>query len=341
MIKVLMKKEAMFWEKGENNSVKCLLCPHYCMISDGNRGFCNVRKNEGGVLYSLIYALSSGVADDPIEKKPLNHFYPGSFVLSLGSVCCNFKCLHCQNYHISTADPLTSSLNFISPKDAVGLALDHGCKGIAWTYNEPTIWYEYAFDCAKIAKGHGLYTVFVSNGYINKEPLVEISPFLDAINVDVKSFSNNFYKKVCSGSLDPVLETCKTAIDVGIHLELTYLVIPKNNDSIEEIVSFCRWVVEFLGVDVPVYFSRFHPYYKMKDVPATSFESLVDMYNTAKDEGILYPYLGNVIDESYENTFCPRCGNVIVRRNGFNAKVVGFKNGKCSRCGNVIPLITG
>lgn len=336
-----MKKEAMFWEKGENNSVECLLCPHNCKISDGKIGYCGVRKNEDGVLYSLIYGSSSGIAEDPIEKKPLNHFYPGSLVLSLGSVGCNFKCLHCQNYHISTADPLDSSLTEISPKRAVNRAKSHGCKGIAWTYNEPTIWYEYTFDSTKLAKSQGLYTVYVSNGYINEKPLRQISPFLDAMNVDVKAFSEDFYKSVCKAKLAPVLHTCEIAKDIGIHLEITYLVIPGLNDSTDEIKNFCRWIVDSLGVNTPVYFSRFHPYYKMKNVSATSLESLIEIFNIAKDIGVLYPYLGNIIDEKYENTLCPTCNNVLVKRRGFNVEILGLKNNKCNRCGNIIPIIIG
>jgi len=335
-----MKREAMFWELQKGGVVQCLLCPHNCKIKEDNVGFCGVRKNEGGKLYSLIYGSCSGVADDPIEKKPLNHFYPGSVVLSLGSVGCNFRCLHCQNYHISTAGPNNGSIDEISPEKAVDLAKSHGCKGIAWTYNEPTIWFEYTFDSAKLAKKAGLYTVYVTNGYINEEPLRMISPFLDAMNVDVKAFTEGFYKKICKARLAPVLRTCEIAKSLGIHVEVTYLVIPGMNDSLDEIKKFCKWVVESLGVETPVYFSRFHPYFKMKDVSATPLETLFTVFEIAKDAGILYPYLGNVSHAEYENTICPSCNTVLVKRQGFSTEIVGIDNGCCIRCGARIPIVT-
>jgi len=334
-----MKREALFWKQIEDNIVQCSLCPHNCIIKEGNVGFCRVRKNEGGKLFSLIYGSCSGVADDPIEKKPLNHFYPGSVVLSLGSVGCNLRCLHCQNYHISTADPGDRSINEISPEKAIELAKSHNCKGIAWTYNEPTIWYEYTLDSAKLAKKADLYTAYVTNGYINKEPLQDISPYLDAMNVDVKAFSESFYKDVCKARLAPVLQTCENAKRYGIHIELTYLVIPGYNDSDEEIKKFCNWVVESLGVETPVFFSRFHPYFKMKDVTATPLKTLLTVYDIAKDVGILYAYLGNISHGNYENTICPSCNNLIVERNGFATDISGLENGKCKRCGTNIPII--
>lgn len=335
-----MKKEAMFWEPRKDGAVQCFLCPHNCKIPGNKVGFCGVRKNEGGKLYSLIYGSCSGVADDPIEKKPLNHFYPGSIVLSLGSIGCNFRCIHCQNYHISTARPGDSAIDEISPGRAVDLAKSHGCRGIAWTYNEPTIWYEYTFDSAKLAKKAGLYTVYVTNGYINEEPLRTISPYLDAMNVDVKAFNEGFYKKICKARLEPVLHTCEVAKAVGIHVEVTYLVIPEMNDSFDEIKKFCGWVVESLGVETPVYFSRFHPYYKMKDVSATPLETLLAVYDIAKDAGILYTYLGNVPHAEYENTICPSCKNVLVERHGFTAVITGLEDGRCRQCGASIPIVT-
>jgi len=336
-----MKKEAMFWKPSKDGSVECLLCPHNCEIKDGKVGFCGVRKNEDGKLNSLIYGSCSGIADDPIEKKPLNHFYPGSVVLSLGSVGCNFRCLHCQNYHISTAGPKDGSINEISPEKAVDLAKNHGCKGIAWTYNEPTIWYEYTLDSAKLAKKADLYTVYVTNGYINEEPLRKISPFLDAMNVDVKAFTESFYKKICKARLAPVLRTCEVAKNLGIHLEVTYLVIPEMNDSLDEIKKFCDWVVDFLGVETPVYFSRFHPYFKMKNTPATPLETLLSVYEIAKDAGILYPYLGNVSNENYENTICPSCKNILIDRHGYTIKTSGLLNGRCRQCNKIIPIVKG
>lgn len=335
-----MKKEARFWKSLNDDKVQCSLCPHNCKINLGNRGICGVRKNEDGKLYSLIYGSCSSVADDPIEKKPLYHFYPGSISLSLGSVGCNLRCDHCQNYGISAAHPEKMLLNEILPEKAVELAKQHGCKGIAWTYNEPIIWHEYTLDSAKLVKKAGLYTVYVTNGYINEKPLKELAPYLDAMNIDVKAFHEDFYKKICKASLEPVINTCETAKSLGIHIELTYLVIPGSNDSLDEIQRFCQWVVKKLGGDTPVHFSRFHPDYKMNDVPATPFDTLFRAYNIAKDEGILYPYLGNVPHGDYENTNCPKCNSIIVKRYGFSAEITDLEKGKCKHCGTEIPLLT-
>lgn len=334
-----MKKPAMFWKLVTNDTVQCVLCPHQCVIKNNGVGICGVRKNENAVLYCLTYALCSGISDDPIEKKPLNHFFPGSLVLSLGSVGCNLSCLHCQNYSISTASPDQCRLTQILPLKAVELAKNHNCRGIAWTYNEPTLWYEYSFDVAQLAKKSGLYTVYVSNGYINKEPLEKIAPFLDAVNVDVKSFSDDFYKKVCNARLQPVLDTCEYAKKLGIHLELTYLVIPQRNDSVQEISKFCEWVVESLGADVPIFFSRFQPYYKMKDSMQTPIASLKNCFEIAKKSGVNYVYIGNVIDEQYENTMCPFCHSVLIKRHGYVTEIVGLSNGKCIQCNTKIPII--
>ena len=335
-----MKKEALFWDSCNDGVVKCRLCSHYCKIKEGAVGLCGVRKNEAGRLYSLIYGSCSGVAQDPIEKKPLNHFYPGSVVLSLGSVGCNFFCLHCQNYHISTAEYQDDRLQYISPEKSVDLAKSHGCRGIAWTYNEPTIWYEYTLDSAQLAKKAGLYTVYVTNGYITEEPLRTISPYLDAMNVDVKAFSEDFYKKVCNASLAPVLQTCELAHRLGIHLEVTYLLIPGMNDSTDELEQFCTWVVDSLGDSVPVYFSRFHPYFKLDNVPPTPMKTLIAAFHIAKDAGIKYPYLGNIADEKYENTSCPFCSNLLVARQGFTTKIIGLKDGRCIKCNASIPIVT-
>ncbi len=335
-----MKKQARFWEPIDNNIVQCFLCPHQCKISEGRIGLCGVRKNENGKLNSLIYSLCSSVHEDPIEKKPLYHFYPGSTVLSLGSVGCNFNCDHCQNHEISRAGPEDIHLREVPPQMAVDLAKKHGCRGIAWTYNEPSIWHEYCFDTAKLAKESNLYTVYVSNGYLNEDPLKEISKYLDAINIDVKAFNEDFYKRICNARLAPVLTTCDIAKKLGIHVEITYLVITGKNDSTYEIDKFCKWVIEKLGPDTPVHFSRFHPDYKMKDVPSTPIETLVRIYNQAKNHEILYPYIGNVPHGEYETTKCPSCGNRLIERYGFSSQIIGLNNGKCSKCNRNIPIIT-
>ena len=333
-----MKKEAAFWKPTKNETVQCLLCPHHCIISPEKRGICGVRKNEHGKLFTLIYGSCSSVAGDPIEKKPLYHFYPGSLVLSLGSVGCTFRCDHCQNYHISMASPDEISLQDIPPEKVGEIAIDHGCRGVAWTYNEPTIWHEYTLDAAKLVKKAGLYTVYVTNGYIEKEPLEEIAPYLDAMNIDVKAFHEQFYRTVCKAKLAPVLQTCERAKKLGIHLELTYLVIPGLNDDAYEIAEFCQWIGEKLGTNTPVHFSRFHPDYKMTHVQATPIITLHSSYKIAKEAGLQFVYLGNIAHGDYDNTLCPSCKSLLIERYGFSAQVKGLTKNKCTRCGATISL---
>jgi pyruvate formate lyase activating enzyme len=335
-----MKKEAKFWEKLTDKKVQCRLCPHNCKINDGKTGICNVRKNERGKLYTLIYGSCSSMAADPIEKKPLYHFYPGTTAFSLGTVGCNFKCEHCQNYTIATATPDQLFIKDVMPEEAVSLAKRHGCRGIAWTYNEPTIWHEYSYDSMVLTKKHGLYTVYVTNGYINEEPLKELSRYLDAMNIDVKAFTEDFYKRICKAKLEPVLQTCELAKELGIHIELTYLVIPGYNDSIDEIKKFCSWVVEKLGEDTPVHFSRFHPDNRMLDISMTPMHTLQKIFDVARESGILYPYLGNVPHGDYENTYCPNCGNLCIERHGYSIDVSGLKDGKCLKCNYSISVLS-
>ena len=230
-----MSVPAAFWKPTTDATVHCLLCPNSCVIQPGKRGRCGVRENQAGSLVSLIYGKCSGVAVDPIEKKPLFHFLPGSMVFSLGSVGCTLGCLHCQNYHISTASPDQYPLQDLTPEEAVDQAREQGCAGIAWTYNEPTIWYEYVLESAKLAKRAHLATVSVTNGYITPEPLRELAPYVDAMNIDVKAFTEQFYQKICQGRLAPVLEACELVCSLGVHLEVTYLIIPGLNDSREEL----------------------------------------------------------------------------------------------------------
>jgi len=224
----------------------------------------------------------------------------------------------------------------ILPEEAVERAREC-CKGIAWTYNEPTIWLEYAYDTAKIAKKHGLYTIFVTNGYINEEPLEEMAGYLDAVNIDVKSMSNDFYKEICKAKVEPVLHACKLYKEKDVYIELTYLVIPTKNDGLEDIKKFIRWVIDELGEEQVVHFSAFYPQYKMRHIPPTSLKTLLNIYAMAKKEGLKYVYLGNVPHGEYENTYCPNCGNLLIKRYGFSSSIVGLSNGKCNACGEKIP----
>jgi pyruvate formate lyase activating enzyme len=309
-----------------------------CRIREGNKGICRVRKNKEQKLYSLIYAAVSSIMVDPIEKKPLFHFLPGTGVLSLGSVGCNMKCRHCQNYEISCADPEEFPLRDIQPKDAVEMAGKENCRSIAWTYNEPIIWHEYTLDSMKLCKNNGIKTVYVTNGYINEKPLLEIIPFLDAANVDVKSFSEDFYNKVTGASLEPVLNTCRVMREKHVHLELTYLVIPTLNDSTEEIKKFCEWVANDLGVDVPVHFTAFFPFHKLTSIAPTSKENLTAACKTARKTGLNYVYAGNLPIPEYENTYCPDCGALLVERHGYFVRIIGLKEGSCTLCGKNIPI---
>jgi len=335
----IMKKQAKFWEKLDNKKVQCNLCAHHCKINEDKVGICSVRKNENYTLYTTIYGACSSIAVDPIEKKPLYHFHPGTNAFSIGTVGCNFKCLHCQNYTIATADETFGYNRDLTAEDTVDLAKQNNCSGIAYTYNEPTIWHEFTFDSAKLAKKAGLYTCYVTNGYITEEPLKELSNVLDAMNIDVKAFTDSFYKKVCKASLKPVLKTCELAKELGIHIELTYLVIPGYNDSLEEVRDFCNWVLVNLDKKTPVHFSRFHPYYKMKDVPMTPLKTLNGIYDIARKSGLSYVYLGNVAHGDYENTFCPNCGNLCIERQGYSVDLVGIKDNKCLKCGKKIDIV--
>lgn len=329
-----MIRDALHWEKLDDK-IKCRLCPHNCTISEGKRGICRVRENQKGVLKTLIYASTTAVNIDPIEKKPLYHFYPGSMCFSLGTASCNFHCLHCQNYDISMAAPEEISTKDILPEDAVRMAKQYGCRGISWTYNEPTIWYEYTLDSAKLAKKEGLYTVYVTNGYIQEEPLREISPYLDAMNTDVKG-NDEFYRRVSGARLQPVLDTCILAKELGIHNELTYLVIPGYNDKAENIREFVEWVLENLGEWTVCHFSAFYPMYKMLDVPPTPLGTLIRARRIAKDSGIKYVYLGNVQHGEYSNTYCHKCGALIIERYGYEILIREMEKGICKKCGERI-----
>lgn len=335
-------KEARLYEK-ENAKVRCNVCAHRCSIPEGGYGICRTRQNRGGKLYTLIYGCVSSAHTDPVEKKPLFHFFPGSLAFSLGTVSCNFRCRHCQNWSISTAKPgdFCTAETEMSPEEVVSRAKREGCDGIAWTYNEPTIWFEYAYDCAKLAKRAGLYTVFVTNGFLTEEALNEVAPFLDAANVDVKAFSEGFYRKVCGARLKPVLETCERMLERGVHLELTYLVIPGYNDSDKEIGRFSEWVVAGLDASVPVHFSAFYPAYKMLEVPPTSVAGLERAHEIAKAAGVEYVYLGNVPGHEYENTFCPECGELLVERSGHRDRLrISGPEPKCPRpgCGKSLNI---
>lgn len=330
-------KEAMFWEEKEGDKVKCYLCPHNCLISDGNRGLCNVRENQDGTLYSLVYGKAASLAVDPIEKKPLYHFHPGTQVLSYGTMGCNLFCSFCQNASLSCGDPERGYLKERSVEDMVEAILQY--DGIAWTYNEPTISYEFSYDVFKELKtSYDKYTVYVTNGYIENEPLEEIIPYLDAMNIDIKAFNEEFYKDIVGGKLQPVLDTAKTAVENDVHVEVTYLIIPGHNDSKEELKRFSRWVKENLGEDNVVHFSRFHPDHEMRDTPATSPDKMREAREIAHNTGLNFVYLGNMRADN--DTRCPNCDNTILSRSYFSSGQLDLEKGRCPECGRDIPIVT-
>ncbi|MCD1293691.1 AmmeMemoRadiSam system radical SAM enzyme [Methanocella sp. CWC-04] len=335
-----MIKEAILWEPLEDKKVRCFSCSFKCIIPEGKIGHCRTRKNFDGKLKSLIYGTVTSVASDPIEKKPLYHFYPGSYSYSMGTVGCNFRCEHCQNWTISQADIESVYTEDIMPAMAVKNAIDTGCKSLSFTYNEPTIWVEFTHDTSMLGHEKGLKSIYVTNGYATAEHLEAMKGLLDAYRVDIKAFKDAFYKKVCSARLEPVLTSTKIAKDMGMHIEVINLVIPGLNDSAEEIGELSKWVYENLGPETPTHFTRFQPMYHMTDLAATSLETLERAYNVAKETGLKYVYLGNVPGHKYESTWCPSCNELLIERLGFRIMNLNLtKDKKCPKCGEKIPII--
>ena len=325
--------EAMFYEELEDGKVICQLCPHYCRIEDGKRGICGVRENQEGKLYSLVYGKVVSLAIDPIEKKPLYHFYPSSDAFSLATVGCNLRCVNCQNYSISQLPRKRGEIEGrdYTPESIVSQAKRSGCKSIAYTYTEPTIFFEFAYDTSRLAQKELIKNIFVTNGYMNKEVLLKISSYLDAANVDLKSFSGNFYRKNCGGKLTPVLETIKLMKRIGIWLEVTTLIIPTLNDSEEELKRIAEFIVN-LGTDTPWHLSRFYPTYKLNGLPFTSTETLHLARQIGLEAGLRYVYTGNVPGDKGENTYCYNCGRVLIQRYGYGIEKFYLEEGRCKFC---------
>jgi len=334
-----MQKASLF-DTLPDRKVRCRLCPNRCTIKEGEAGICSVRVNKEGELYSTTYGLVAAEAIDPIEKKPLFHFLPGTLCYSLGGIGCNFHCAHCQNWHISRASPGSMHLTGITPEEGVSRALGNGCHSIAWTYNEPTIWHEYTKEMGTLAKKEGLGTVYVTNGYISEEGLNEIIPALDAFRVDIKAMSDEFYKKTCGGRLQPVLDSTARAKEAGLHVEVVNLVIPGLNDSQEESDALIRWVLDNTGPATPVHFTRFHPDYRMTDRDATPVSTLERIYRRARELGLRFPYLGNVYNHPYEHTYCPRCGALLIERKGYTIMIRDLEEHRCRACGETIEIVT-
>ncbi|MCX5970294.1 MAG: AmmeMemoRadiSam system radical SAM enzyme [Coprothermobacterota bacterium] len=338
----MTEHEAILYEKLERGAVHCAVCPRRCRIKEGQRGFCKTRENRGGILYALTYGMVSSLAVDPIEKKPLFHFHPGSRCLSLGSLGCNLRCLHCQNWSISQVDPVHSGfLEALSPEDCLRTAQKEGAAGIAWTYNEPTIWLEYTLDCAQLAKTAGLYTVSVTNGYITPEALAILAPWLDAYRVDLKGWSREFWQQIPQiPNSQPVFEAARLARQrYGLHLEVVTNVIPGWNDDETSLRGLARWISRELGDDTPWHLTRFFPSYRLQETPPTPLSSLLRGERIGREEGLRYIYLGN-LDGKGENTMCPSCGTTLIERSGFSLLCCTLgQDHRCPRCGLVIPIV--
>lgn len=322
-----------YYSYKDENHIVCLLCKHYCTLKKDKHGICGVNYNVDSKLVNKTYSHPSALHIDPIEKKPLYHFLPSSRSLSLGTVGCNFKCPFCQNHSISQTSKIDESVVY-TPEDIVNLALQNNVESISYTYNEPTIWYPYAKDIGVLAKEKGLKNVFVSSGYESKEVLEDMKLWLDAANIDLKSFSHDYYKKVLKTNLDGVLESLVAFANSDIWLEITTLLIPGVNDSPEEITKMAEFISSKLGVDVPWHFSAFHPDYKMLDTPSTSMETMVMAREIAQSFGIKYVYLGNIRNDS--STYCHKCGEKLIDREGFSSHLEKIVNSKCASCGERI-----
>jgi len=331
-------RDALFWET-EKDHVRCHLCPHSCLIKDGKVGVCRVRQNVDGTLKAISYGMVSSVHLDPLEKKPLFHFRPGEPVLSFGGLSCNLRCEHCQNHTIAQVGIENGISRYVPPEEVAEMCQRVGSNGVAWTYNEPTIWYEYMLESSRLCKERGLFTVSVTNGFIQEAPLRSLKGVIDAMNIDVKGFTESFYGEVCKGSLAPVLRACEVAKEIGIHVELTYLIIPGKNDRRQEIADFCQWVRDHMGTQTPVHFSRFHPDYNMENVPPTPRSTMDLAMKEGRGHGLDYVYVGNISTEKGENTYCPKCSSLLVRRSGFSAEVLGVKEKACSKCGRPADII--
>ena len=324
--------EAKYYIKKNENLVQCNLCPRNCVIKNNEAGNCRVRKNIDGKLYSLVYGRAVSVAVDPIEKKPLFHFLPSSKILSWGTVGCNLHCKQCQNWTTSQAKPGECPDEKLMPQDLVKAATENNCKSIAATYNEPTVFYEYMLDTFKLAKKNKIKAAAVTNGFINEKPLRVLLPYLDAVNVDLKSFNDNFYKEITSASLEPVLKTLKIISKSKTWLEITNLIIPTLNDDLKEIKKMAEWIKENLGTHVPLHFSAFYPCYKLDDLQPTPESILIKAMDTAKKAGLKYVYIGNVQTKDGETTFCPKCKKSLIKREGFSVTENNIKNNKCEYC---------
>lgn len=338
-LKGLARHEASFWEPRGEKKVKCLLCPRECEVADVERGACGVRENQGGRYQTLVYGALCSANVDPIEKKPLFHYLPGSTAFSVATAGCNMECKFCQNWQISQFRPEQVSSVLVPPEKLVAACQGRSCPTIAFTYSEPTIAAEYIRDTAALARERKIGSVMISNGYIQERPLRELCQHLAAVKIDLKAFTEKFYEEQCGAELKPVLATLRTLKEIGIWYEIVVLIIPTLNDSPDEIRQMSQWILEHLGPNVPVHFTRFHPTYRLNNLPPTPVETLQRSRQIALDAGLHYVYAGNVPMHPGENTFCHACKAELIRRVGYRITSLAIKDGKCSKCGARIPGI--
>jgi AmmeMemoRadiSam system radical SAM enzyme len=327
-------KSGGWWhETDDPERIVCDVCPRHCVLRPGDRGFCFVRQNRGGQMVSTTYGRSTGFCIDPIEKKPLNQFYPNSAVLSFGTPGCNLGCNFCQNWTMSRSKDVEAACQTALPETIARAAVQLGCKSVAFTYNDPIIWAEYAIDTARACRATGVKTVAVTSGYISDLARPAFFEFIDAANVDLKGFTEDFYRQFCAGRLQPVLDTLVwLAKESAIWVEITNLLIPQANDDPEQIKRMCAWIVEMLGPDVPLHFSAFHPDFKLTDRGGTPFATLQSAYDLARQAGIRYVYLGNILSEAHQNTYCPTCGRAVIERDGYQMRSYAIQSGNCGFC---------
>ncbi len=334
---IFFVKEAMFYEKLKENEIRCKLCPKECEIGDRERGWCGVRENREGTYYTMVYGNPCSAYPDPIEKKPFFHFLPGTWAFSIATAGCNLNCKFCQNWEISQVRPEETRNFRLPPADVVAAAKESNCKSIAYTYTEPTVYYEYMLDTAKLGRKSGLKSVVISAGYISPEPMKVLCETVDAVKIDLKSLRSKFYNEICAGELQPVLEALKILRDSGVWYEIVYLVVPSLNDSDEELKDTARWVYENLGPDVPLHLSRFYPMYQLRNLPPTDPKRLTSAREMAMDIGLNYVYVGNVSGDPGESTYCPKCGKTLVKRVRYFIRQNDIVDGKCRWCSEKIP----
>lgn len=330
-------REAMFYEKKEDGVVECRLCPRQCEVENGSRGYCGVRENRDGKYQTLVYGRAVALNNDPIEKKPLNHVYPGTTILSVATAGCNLACKFCQNWQISQFRPEEVDALYLTPEKMVDVALKKYIPGIAFTYNEPTVCYEYMHETVRLARENSLHSVAISNGFISPEAVTKLAPLLTAYKVDLKSFDPKFYQEYCSANLKPVLNTLETLVGLGTWVEIVNLVLPTANDREKDIRAMAKWIKETLGDTVPIHFTRFHPMYKIRNLPPTPVSTLKNCHQIAKAEGLKYVYIGNVPGMPEGNTYCHNCGQLLVERVGLWSVDNHMKDGKCPSCQTRIP----